>query len=298
MALDPSLAGHETQPEVGTVSAEDIARFADAIGDGSPIYRDEAAAQSAGYARIPAPPTFVTRFRVPFAEAGLDVTRMQVLHGEQEYSYTRPLARGAAVSVRHRIASLRQSGGGGMAIMVIEQLCDTPAGERLLIGRSKLIVRDAAPGGEAVGAGAEGARSRAREPAGEAILALVKHITQAQINAYADVSGDHNPIHLDPAAARAVGLEGTIAHGMLSMAFAGQLITDWLTPQPKPGGALGRLRVRFQAMVRPGDTLTCRGVLGTRVGERRRIELWIDNQHGERVTTGDADILDSLRAGA
>ena len=86
-------------------------------------------------------------------------------------------------------------------------------------------------------------------------------MTQAQIDAYADVSGDHNPIHVNPEVARSVGLDGTIAHGMLSMAFAAQVLTDWLATRPDAGGWVLRLRVRFQAMVRPGDTLTCRGAL-------------------------------------
>jgi acyl dehydratase len=125
---------------------------------------------------------------------------------------------------------------------------------------------------------------------GERIPDLVKRVTQEQINAYADVSGDHNPIHLDPAVARSVGLEGTIAHGMLSMAFLGQTLTDWLASQPDRAGWVRRLRVRFQAMVRPGDTLMCSGALATGASDGQRVELWINNQRGERVVTGDADV--------
>jgi acyl dehydratase len=78
---------------------------------------------------------------------------------------------------------------------------------------------------------------------------------------------------------------------MLSMAFAGQALTDWLTAGPGRG-RLGRLRVRFQAMVRPGDTLTCRGVLRASEPDKpRQADVWIENQRGERVLTGDADIV-------
>ncbi|HEX6122641.1 MAG TPA: MaoC/PaaZ C-terminal domain-containing protein, partial [Ktedonobacterales bacterium] len=225
----------------------------------------------------------------PFEEAGLDVQKTQVLHGEQEYTYARPLSVGEALVVRHAIASIRQSGRGGMAIMTLEQRCETNTGERVVTGKATVIVRDTPP--EAAAAAAVGAPAkRAAEPAGEAIPALTKHVTQEQIDAYAEVSGDHNPIHVNPEAARAVGLEGTIAHGMLSMAFLGQVMTDWLTAAA-PGGWLARLRVRFQAMVRPGDTLSCRGVLGARADGRQRVELWIENQRGERVVTGDADAV-------
>jgi len=290
MPLDPALVGHETRPQIGTIAAEDIRRFADAVGDISPIHRDSAAAERAGYRAIPALPTFITRFRVPFAEAGLDPEHSQVLHGEQEYEYTRPLYAGDTLVVRHRVASLRQSGRGGMAIMTLEQLGDTPGGEHVVTGRATVIVRDTPP--EAAAATAAGAaKARAAELEGDAIPPLVKQVTQPQIDAYADVSGDHNPIHINPEAARAVGLDGTIAHGMLSMAFLGQLLTDWLAVEGGTGAWVARLRVRFQAMVRPGDTLTCRGVLGAESGDRRRVEVWMDNQRGERVTTGDADVV-------
>ncbi|HEX6799588.1 MAG TPA: MaoC family dehydratase N-terminal domain-containing protein [Ktedonobacterales bacterium] len=294
MPLDPALAGHETAPASGTITAAEIAAFADAIGDANPIYREHDAAQAAGYAAIPAPPTLVTRFRVAFADAGLDPTRSQVLHGEQEYEYTRPLVAGDTLAVRHRVASVRQSGRGNMAIMTIEQLGDTPNGERVVTGRSTVIVRDAPPEAAAAPEAASGgarAKPAAPVPQGGPIAALTKMVTQPQIDAYAEVSGDHNPIHVNPEAARAVGLDGTIAHGMLSMAFAGQLLTDWLAAQGTAGGYVRRLRVRFQGMVRPGDTLTVRGARGEREGDTQHINVWIDNQQGERVVTGDGDVV-------
>src|SRR6185437_786700 len=140
-----------------------------------------------------------------------------------------------------------------MALMTIEQLCDAATGERAITGKALLVVRDIVPGETA--APAPAASRPAKEREGEPISALTKTVTQAQIDAYANISGDHNPIHINPDVARSVGLDGTIAHGMLSMAFAGQALTDWLTAE-QGRGRLGRLRVRFQAMVRPGDTLT------------------------------------------
>ena len=290
MPIDPSLVGHETQVETGTVNAEDIRQFADAVGDTNPIFRDAAAAQLAGFRQIPAMPTFVTRFRVPFAESGLDPEKSQILHGEQEYEYVRPLYAGDAISVRHRIASIRQSArAGGMTIMALEQLGDTTSGERVFIGRATVIVRDTPPDAAAAPSASK-ARAKPDEPQGEAIPELVKHVTQEQINAYAEVSGDHNPIHVNVEAARAVGLDGTIAHGMLDMAFLGQMLTDWLTASQTQHGWVRRLKARFQAMVRPGDAVVCHGVLGARDGDTQHLEVWMDKQDGERVITGDADV--------
>ena len=287
MPLDPTLVGHETSPQSDVISATAVQQFADAIADSSPVYRDLDAARAAGYMTIPAPPTFVTRFIVPFAEAGLDTEHSQVLHGEQEYIYERSIGVGDAVTVRHRVASIRQSR--GMALMTIEQLCDTSSGERAVTGKALLVVRDIVPGETAATTAA--ASKPAKEREGEPLPVLTKTVTQAQIDAYADVSGDHNPIHVNPDVARSVGLDGTIAHGMLSMAFAGQALTDWLSAGPGRG-RLGRLRVRFQAMVRPGDMLTCRGVLRAAAQDKpRQADVWIENQRGERVLTGDADIV-------
>jgi acyl dehydratase len=287
MPLDPTLVGHETSPQSDVISATAVQQFADAIADSSPVYRDLDAARAAGYKTIPAPPTFVTRFIVPFAEAGLDTEHSQVLHGEQEYIYERMIGVGDAVTVRHRVASIRQSR--GMALMTIEQLCDTSSGERAITGRALLVVRDIVPGETAATTAAVSKPAKERE--GEPLPTLTKTVTQAQIDAYAEVSNDHNPIHVNPDVARSVGLDGTIAHGMLSMAFAGQALTDWLTAGPGRG-RLGRLRVRFQAMVRPGDTLTCRGVLRASEPDKpRQADVWIENQRGERVLTGDADIV-------
>lgn len=297
MPLDPGLVGHETAHLTDTVTAADIARFADAIGDPNPLFRDAAVAARAGFPAVLATPTFVTRFRVPFEEIGLDPARMQVLHAEQQYEYAAPLHAGQKVVSWHRLASLRSSArSGGMSILTIEVPGQDPSGAALFMGQSVVIVREGAPNA------AGGERQRAPKPVtipeGEPVGPLEKAVSQAQIDAYAEASGDHNPIHVNAEAARAVGLEGTIAHGMLSMGFLGQLVTDWLAAQPGDGqgqghgGWLARLRVRFQAMVRPGDTLTCQGVLvaGAPAG-RQAIEIWAQNQRGERVTAGEAEVV-------
>jgi acyl dehydratase len=116
-------------------------------------------------------------------------------------------------------------------------------------------------------------------------------IQQIQLTRYAGASGDFNPIHQDDAFARAAGMGGVFAHGMLSMGFVAQAVTEW--------AGIGRVRkvsVRFAALVRLGDVITCRG----RVLEKRpagaggdhdvELELWAENQKGEKVVTGRATV--------
>ena len=114
-------------------------------------------------------------------------------------------------------------------------------------------------------------------------------ITKMQLVKYAGASGDYNLIHTDDETARTVGLDGVIAHGMLSMAFLGEYLC-WLAGPD----SVRRLSVRFVAMVRPGDTLTCRGRVKERTTNgavrRLQLEVWTENQRAERVTVGDAEV--------
>ena len=116
---------------------------------------------------------------------------------------------------------------------------------------------------------------------GQALPSLSKQVTVEQIRQYAEASGDRNPIHLDEAFARSAGLPGVIAHGMLTMAFANQLVTDWLGDR----SWLKRLQGRFAGMVLPGDELTCSGSVASKQDDSRRvvINLVVTNQRGEKV---------------
>ncbi len=96
--------------------------------------------------------------------------------------------------------------------------------------------------------------------------------TEEQIAAYAQASGDRNPIHLDDTFARSVGLPGIIAHGMLGMGLLARVAAP-------PGHALTRLSCRFAAMVRPGDIVTFTAT----DGEDGRVTLTATNQRQEAV---------------
>jgi acyl dehydratase len=114
-------------------------------------------------------------------------------------------------------------------------------------------------------------------------------IQQIQLTRYAGASGDFNPIHQDDEFARAAGMGGVFAHGMLSMGFVAQAVTDWAG-----AGAVRKLGVRFVGLVRLKDTVTCRGrVLGKSSkddGHLVELEVWAENQRGEKVVTGKATV--------
>jgi acyl dehydratase len=125
---------------------------------------------------------------------------------------------------------------------------------------------------------------------GDALPPLVKGpIRQIQLTRYAGASHDFNPIHQDDEFAKAAGMGGVFAHGMLTMGFVAQSVTDWAG-----AGTVTKLGVRFQGLVRLKDTVTCKGRVlakssknGARLVE---LELWAENQKGEKVVTGKATV--------
>jgi acyl dehydratase len=125
---------------------------------------------------------------------------------------------------------------------------------------------------------------------GDELPPLVKGpIQQIQLTRYAGASGDFNPIHQDDEFARAAGMGGVFAHGMLSMGFVGQLVTDWAG-----AGQVRRLGVRFAGLVRLKDTITCRGHVLAKSSKDDvnlvDLEVWAENDKGDKVVTGKATV--------
>jgi 3-hydroxybutyryl-CoA dehydratase len=118
---------------------------------------------------------------------------------------------------------------------------------------------------------------------------IQKSVLQTDINLYARASRDFNPIHIDEEFAKNTPLGGTVAHGMLILAYVSQMMTEafgrnWLTA--------GKLNVRFKAPARPGDLLSIRGKvekLSVDAGCRLvNCTILCLNQKGETVISGEA----------
>src|SRR5215468_5840931 len=90
---------------------------------------------------------------------------------------------------------------------------------------------------------------------GDRIPALSKVVRREEIKAYADASGDQNPLHQDDAFAQSVGFPGIIAHGMFTMAHVVKAVTDWIGDP----GALVSIDVQFRAAVFMDETLQAGG---------------------------------------
>jgi acyl dehydratase len=118
-------------------------------------------------------------------------------------------------------------------------------------------------------------------------LVLVENLTRTQLVQYAGASGDFNPVHSDEVYATKVAGDPTIfAPGLLTMAMAGRLLTDWLGD-----GNLRRYSFRFRDRVWPGDTLVATGTVTAVAGPEIEVALTVTNQSGVVVGTGSAVAL-------
>ncbi len=117
---------------------------------------------------------------------------------------------------------------------------------------------------------------------GDQIPPLSKVVKREDVKAYADASGDQNPLHQDDAFARSVGFPGIIAHGMFSMAHVAKAVTDWLGNP----GALKSIQVQFRAVLFMDETLVARAEVASKDEVTRRVKLrvWAEvDRAGERV---------------
>lgn len=123
--------------------------------------------------------------------------------------------------------------------------------------------------------------------AGYEIQTVIKEINQEKINRYAEASGDFNPIHVNPEFAKETKFGGTIAHGLMSLAFISEIMTSWLGNGWVCGGEMD---IKFTKPVRPGDTITARGKVLEKVFDAGKemvvCEVFCENQTGDKVIMG------------
>ena len=126
---------------------------------------------------------------------------------------------------------------------------------------------------------------------GKVLNPVVKHVTQEKINLYAEASGDFNPIHVDESFAVKTPFGGTIAHGMLNLAYVSEMMTSAFGRSWVSGG---KLRAKFKESARPGDTLTITGKINC-IEQKSDVSyancsFECRNQRGETIVAGEATV--------
>jgi acyl dehydratase len=128
------------------VSRVKIRDFADAIGDGNPVFRDQAAAQAAGHPDVIAPPTFPMTITAAAGNPMMDdpelgVNYAMVVHGEQRFEYTRPLVAGDVVTSQATITGIRQAG--SLTLLTTRTEFRTPGDELVCTAYGVIVERGA-----------------------------------------------------------------------------------------------------------------------------------------------------------
>jgi len=255
MPLNQDLVAKRYEESTYEVTADAIAKYARATNDENPRYLSEDVVASPVFPVVPVFNSFMTAAMDP--ELGADL--MRLVHGAEEHLLHRPIRPGDALTIAPVLESVEQKDTG--ETFTIHAAITDPEGGPVADIRGTMFIR---------GSGS-GIRSRGgEEPRREAVYEETTKVDEDQTKRYAEASGDHNPIHLDPDMARMAGLPGIINHGMCTMAIAVKGAVNGLAggdPQ-----RVKRVAVRFARPVFPGQELTTK--------------FWRDSTSGENVVYG------------
>ena len=116
---------------------------------------------------------------------------------------------------------------------------------------------------------------------------LTKTVTQEDIGAFAKITLDDNPVHLDPEYAAGTIFKGCIAHGLLVAGLVSAVIG---TKLPGPGAIFRGNTVKFHLPVRAGDTITATATITRFENGVMELDTVVTNQHGQKVVSGTAEI--------
>lgn len=220
-------------------------------------------------------PTFAATLCSPgmwIREERLGVTFGKLVHLAQWAEFPRPLPPAGRIRGRAEVVSLKDRGEGRGAVLVLERgLMDADSGAVYCRLRQTILLRaDGGFGGEPP------QREPSVVPGGDPDAVCAFTTSQRAALIYR-LSGDWNPLHLDPSFARAAGFERPILHGLASYGIAGLAVSRALGEDP---GSTAMLSCRFSGIVMPGDEIRFRiwrredasAVFTAHVGERQVLD--------------------------
>ncbi len=144
--IDRKFIGYQLKPSVLTVDRTRLQFFAKAIGEKDPVYLDATAAKAAGYADVPAPPTFLFAAELDSGAndqllTDLDIPLAKLLHGEQSFRYLQPVCAGDTVTVQSTITDIYDKKGGKLEFAVKDSRVTNQRSELVAELRTVLVVR-------------------------------------------------------------------------------------------------------------------------------------------------------------
>lgn len=144
--IDKKWIGYALPVSVLPIERSRLQFFAKAIGETNPIYTDAAAARAAGYADLPAPPTFLFAAELDSGVSEQLLADMQIpiaklLHGEQSFTYHRPACVGDTVTVRSSVTDIYNKKNGALEFVVKTSQATNQQGEPVAELRTVLVCR-------------------------------------------------------------------------------------------------------------------------------------------------------------
>src|SRR5687767_3846127 len=242
MGLNADLVGKEYDTSTFEVTADSIEKFARATNDTNERYLS-------GGDDVVAPPVFpvVPAFGA-FMNAAMDpelqADLLRLVHGAEEHVIYRPIKPGDVLTVSPVLESVDKKDSG--ETFTAKANITDQSGELVAEIRGTMFIRGSGSGSKPSGSQDGGQ--------GEIIYEEATKVDDDQTYRYAEASGDHNPIHVDPDTAKMAGLPGIICHGMCTMAIATKAAVNGLA-----GGdptRIKRVGVRLSKPVLPGQELT------------------------------------------
>jgi acyl dehydratase len=274
------LVGSRFGPFLLEVTPERVAAFVAATGDDPEQWTVIAPAFFANVALFSAAPALLQDDRVrPFTTS--------LIHSEQSFTWTRPLAVGERLAITGTVESVRARGLLNFVTFAIEAGSDHGPWLR---GSSVFLMSDqAAAAADDAGEPDEDDRppqsTDGGEPAvlavGDSLVALECGASRSDLMRYAAASEDWNPIHFDHDAARAAGLGGVIVHGLLMAAWMGRLAARY--------GTLGAMRLRFRNPLRPSVAARVTGSVKSIDSSGIELDLAL-MADGERLVTASVSV--------
>jgi acyl dehydratase len=178
--------------------------------------------------------------------AGVEVNPVMILHGEQAFTIHKPIPTKGKLTTAGKITGVYDKGKGALAILVTETKDDS--GELLFTNQFGVFVRGAG------GFGGERGPEAGNVPpdrAPDKTVSMETLPTQAMIYR---LSGDRNPLHIDPDFAKMAGYDRPILHGLCSFGHVGRAeLAEYCGNDPE---RFAGMAVRFSGVVYPGDTIT------------------------------------------
>jgi acyl dehydratase len=235
--LNAALAGKQYPTAIYRVTTGAIHRYAQATNDSNPAVNSESPV---------APPAFpcvvgIDQLNQVMYDPELGVDMAMLVHARQEHRLLAPIKAGDELRVSTVLeeVDLADTGHTFTVATTLANQDDQVAAE----ARSVMFIRRT------------GTVKAPPVPAetGDPVFEAPEEVAEDQAARYAEASGDHNPIHLDPAAAKDAGFPNVILHGMCTMAFAAKALVENLA-----GGDPSRVRlisVEFARPVFPGQSL-------------------------------------------